>query len=339
MKRWKRIVPAIIIAIVLGLGFSNAPDDPAKELTAIPPGFPAIEFPAENAFSMARWELGKRLFFDPVMSRDSSISCASCHHPGKAFSDTVAMSPGVANAPGVRNAPSLANVAYHPYFTRDGGVPTLEMQVLVPIQEHNEFDFNIVLISKRLMRDSSYHKMAQAAYSRPPDHFVITRALACFERTLLSGNSLYDQWKQGRRKAMSSSARAGMKLFNSERAQCSTCHTGFNFTNYAFENTGLYQHYADSGRIRLTHLEEDRARFKVPGLRNVAVTAPYMHDGSLPTLEAVVAHYNSGGHAHKHKSALVKPLGLTAREQRQLVAFLESLTDTEFLNQPHFQQN
>lgn len=301
-----------------------------EALLQVPEGFPDPIFPEGNELTEARWILGKKLFFDPVLSRDSSISCASCHLPAFAFSDTAAFSPGVGGAPGTRNAPSLANVAYHPYFLREGGVPTLEMQILVPIQEHNEFDFNILLIAERLLRDSLYRAMSQAAYNREPDPFVVTRAIACFERTLLSGDSAYD------RDELPPAAERGRQLFFGEKTQCSHCHGGFNFTHYAFENNGLYEEYADPGRFRLTGLEEDRALFKVPSLRNVALTGPYMHDGSIKSLEAVVAHYNSGGAAHPHKSPLIRPLELSAQERADLVAFLQSLTDEAFVNNPKF---
>ena len=307
------------------------------ELMEIPKGFPAVEEPQGNEFTPARWELGKRLFFDPVMSVDSSISCASCHQPGLAFSDNVAFSPGVEQRPGVRNSPSLVNVAYHPYFTREGGVPTLEMQVMVPIQEHNEFDFNIVLLAERLSQDSSYVVQSEKAYGRTPDAFVITRSLACFERSLLSGNSPYDQYLQNvQTSAISASALRGMDLFFSEKTKCSECHGGFNFSNYNFENNGLYEQYEDVGRFRLTGDEADRALFKIPSLRNVGLTAPYMHDGSLPTLEAVVEHYQSGGKNTPQKSGLIQPLDLTESERADLVQFLESLTDETFVQNPLF---
>lgn len=305
-------------------------------LMEIPDGFPELPFPEENAFTEERWQLGKKLFFDPIMSVDSSISCASCHRPDLAFSDNQAFSPGVSQRPGTRNVPSLTNLAYHPYYTREGGVPTLEQQVLVPIQEHNEFDFNILLIAKRLLADSAYTQMAQAAYERAPDPYVITRALACFERTLLSGNSDYDQYQQGR-KNLSPAALRGEALFFSERAQCSQCHSGFDFTNYSFANNGLYEAYEDTGRFRLTGEESDRAVFKVPSLRNVELTAPYMHNGALPTLAAVVAHYNTGGKAHPNKSNLIQPLLLSEQEQDDLVLFLQSLTDFSFTENPLFQ--
>lgn len=324
-----RIASLICIALtVVACGKEPVPEP--EPLLQVPDGFPEPIFPEGNELTEARWLLGKKLFFDPVLSRDSSISCASCHLPQFAFSDTAAFSPGVDGAPGTRNAPSLANVAYHPYFMREGGVPTLEMQILVPIQEHNEFDFNILLIAERLQGDSLYRAMSQTAYGREPDHFVITRAIACFERTLLSGDSAYD------RNELTSAAERGRQLFFGEKTQCSQCHGGFNFTHYAFENNGLYEEYADPGRFRLTGLEQDRALFKVPSLRNVALTAPYMHDGSLGSLKEVVAHYSSGGAAHPNKSPLIRPLGLSAQERADLVAFLESLTDVTFVNNPKF---
>lgn len=319
---------------------TEVPSEQPEPLLVVPPGFPDPVFPDGNELTPARWVLGKKLFYDPVMSNDSTISCASCHHAAKAFSDTVAFSPGVAGRPGTRNAPTLTNIGYHPYFTREGGVPTLEMQVLVPIQEHNEFDFNILLIAERLLRDTSYVRMSREAYGRDPDAFVITRSIACFERTLVSGNSRYDRhFFQGESEALTAAEKRGMELFFSEKTDCSRCHGGFNFTNYAFENNGLYTDYTDPGRFRLTEMESDRARFKVPTLRNAALTAPYMHDGSLPTLEAVVEHYDSGGRPHPNKSALIRPLALSAAEKADLVAFLNSLTDEAFVDNPKFRQN
>lgn len=333
----------LLLAVLLFACQKESPEPSPVEpepLLAVPAGFSAPEFPAGNELTAARWALGKKLFYDPVLSRDSTLSCASCHHAAKAFSDTVAFSPGVGGLPGTRNAPTLANIGYHPYFTREGGVPTLEMQILVPIQEHNEFDFNILLIAERLLRDTAYVRMSREAYDREPDAFVITRSIACFERTFVSGQSRYDQYFfQGKNTALTATEKRGMDLFFSEKTNCSQCHAGFNFTNYAFENNGLYSNYPDPGRFRLTELESDRARFKVPTLRNVALTAPYMHDGSLQTLEAVVEHYNSGGQPHPNKSALLRPLDLTAAEKTDLVAFLRSLTDNAFVNNPKFRQN
>ncbi|HRX28272.1 MAG TPA: cytochrome c peroxidase [Saprospiraceae bacterium] len=302
------------------------------ELMEIPKGFDAIQFPADNLYSKSRWELGKKLFYDPILSSDKSISCASCHLAEYAFSDKVSVSQGVEARVGTRNAPSLANVAFHPYYLREGGVPTLEMQVLVPIQEHNEFDFNILLIAERMNQDVSYVEMALEAYDRIPDAFVITRAIATFERSLISGYSPYDKYENyNDQSALNENEIRGMNLFFSDRLQCSQCHSGFNFTNYSFENNGLYDEYSDSGRFRLTGKEEDFAKFKTPSLRNIALTAPYMHDGSMSTLDEVIDHYNTGGAENPQKSSLIKPLHLSESEKEDLKAFLNSLTDKTFI--------
>lgn len=311
--------------------------EPVRPKLIVPQGFPSPEFPEDNAYALERWELGKKLFYDPIMSRDSTVSCNSCHQLEKSFSDGEVASVGIDGKRGTRNAPSLANIAYHPYFTREGGVPTLEMQVLVPIQEHNEFDFNILKIGERLRRIEAYRKLSLSAYTREPDYYVITRALANFERSLLSGNSPYDRYHyQNRKDALNDQEIRGMNLFFSEKTSCGQCHGGFNFTNYAFENNGLYLEYQDVGRFRLTNQEQDRNLFKVPSLRNAEATAPYMHDGSMETLTEVVKHYNEGGAGHPQQSDLIRPLGLSQQELSDLVAFLNSLTDEEFLSNHHF---
>ncbi len=332
----------IFLLLLIGIACRNKEDvipvyEP--ELMDIPLGFDEIVAPSGNEYTAARWALGKKLFYDPLMSADSSISCASCHNPELAFSDDVAFSKGVAQQLGTRNAPSLANLAYHPYFTREGGVPTLEMQILIPIQEEHEFNFNIILIAERMAADPTYVAMSAAAYDREPNAFVITRALSCFERSLLSGYSPYDQYvSHDQSSALSGAAQRGMSLFFSERTHCSTCHAGFNFSNYAFENNGLYENYEDDGRFRLTADSVDLARFKVPSLRNVELTAPYMHDGSIATLEAVIDHYNSGGENHPNKSNLIQSLSLTSSERSDLLAFLQALTDDTFVNNPDFRE-
>jgi cytochrome c peroxidase len=311
-----------------------------EKILVIPEGFPEPIFPTDNEFTKARWDLGKKLFFDPVLSRDSSISCASCHFSEKAFSDTVAFSLGVDQAIGTRNAPTLANLAYHPYFTREGGIPTLEMQILVPIQEHNEFDFNIVLIVEKLQKDSTYQKMSRVAYHRGEmDAFVLTRAISTFERSLLSGNSRYDEFFfQNKNNALAEAEIRGMDLFFGEKTGCSNCHNDFNFTNYAFENNGLYKNYPDPGRFRLTGEVSDSAKFKVPTLRNIELTAPYMHDGSIETLEEIIMHYESGGKNHPNKSEMIEPFVLTETERDDLVLFLKTLTDESFINNPLFKE-
>lgn len=326
----------IILFIACSLGSTSSKKNNLASID-LPIGFPKINFPDDNLFSQERWLLGKKLFYDKSLSKDSSISCASCHNSSLAFSDSVALSFGVKKAIGTQNAPTLTNVAYQPYYTRMGGVSTLEKQVLVPIQEHNEFDFNILEIAKRLQKNKMYVKLSKIAYNRELDYYVITRALANFERSLISGNSKYDKYINSKNKSgFNESELNGMNLFFSDKTNCSKCHSGFNFTNYAFENNGLYKAYKDIGRKRLTEKDEDLELFKVPTLRNIVVTAPYMHDGSIKTLNEVVNHYSFGGELNKQKSELIKPLNLTDLEKNDLINFLKTLTDTEFITNPKF---
>ena len=298
----------------------------------IPNGFPEINYPNDNLPNHERIALGKRLFFDPILSRDSSISCGSCHFQEFAFADNKAVSPGVESKLGTRNSMSLVNLAYADFFLREGGVPTLEMQVLAPIQDHNEMDFNIIPVAERMKLIPSYIAQSLKAYNREPDAFVITRALAAFERTLISGNSNYDKNR------MTASERDGKALFFSDSLVCSTCHGTFLFTNQGIENNGLYAQYPDSGRYILTHLQEDIGKFKVPTLRNIELTAPYMHDGSILNLEEVISHYASGGKSHFNQSSLVTEFTLTNVEKANLIAFLYSLTDDEFIANSNFEE-
>lgn len=333
---------AYIVFVLILLSLIACGDDkdvdrlPYPELMEFPAYFDAINVPEDNPYSYERWEIGKALFFDPILSRDSSISCADCHKQELAFSDNVAISPGVDGLLGSRNAPTLANVGFQPYYLTEGGLPTLEMQVLVPIQEHAEFDFNIVLIADRLKNSSYYNDWIEDVFDRKPDSYVITRSIATFERSLISAQSPYDQFIQGDEEALSESARAGMDLFFSDALSCSECHGGPNFTTYAFENNGLYEVYDDPGRFRVTNDPSDIARFKVPTLRNIELTAPYMHNGSLQSLDEVLEHYNTGGFSHMHKSELIRPLGLSPKDLNQLKDFLFSLTDRNFKDNPLF---
>ena len=174
--------------------------------------------------------------------------------------------------------------------------------------------------------------MSLKAYQRDIDYFSIVRALATFERSLISGNSAYDKYAfQNKEKALSNSELMGMNIFFG-KANCSSCHSGFNFSNYNFENNGIYESYKDIGRQRLTGDPKDNGKFKVPSLRNVGVTSPYMHDGSISTLDEIIEHYNMGGKNHSNKSPLIKPLNLDTSEKEALKAFLLSLNDYEFLN-------
>jgi cytochrome c peroxidase len=292
-----------------------------------PHGFDTMPFPTNNRLTKARIELGKKIFFDTQFSADKKISCASCHKPELAFADTIQTHKGSHDSTNNRNSPSLINIGYHPYFDYDGGVPTLELQVLVPFDGTNEMHGNLLSASEIMLKDTKYVSLAKLAYGRNPDPFVITRALAAYQRTLISKGSKYDSYKKTG-KGFSEEEKQGMDLFFSTKTNCTKCHTGVLFTNFAFENVGLPNNSNDSGRKRVTLSPMDLGKFKTPGLRNVALTFPYMHDGSLKTLDDVIEFYNKGGLTKINKSEWVKPLGLNNAEKKALVSFLHTLNDT-----------
>tara|TARA_B110000459_G_C16595185_1_gene488241 strand:+ start:307 stop:1275 length:969 start_codon:yes stop_codon:yes gene_type:complete len=298
----------------------------------IPKGFPTPFIPEDNQLSDSRVALGKKLFFDNMMSRDSSLSCASCHQPQFAFSDGRQKSVGIKGRQVSRNAPTLTNVAYQPYFLLDGLNPSLETQVKIPIHEHNEFDFHILLIAERMKQDSLYVSLSKDAYNNEPSPQVIAYAIACYERTLISGNSPYDQYfYQGNKTALNDSEIRGMNLFFDD-LYCASCHGGFNFSDSRLTNNGLYTNYTDQGRARLTKKTEDQAIFKTPTLRNIGFSAPYMHDGSFESLEQVIDHYSSGAKGHFNQDPLIQPFDISQDQKQDLIAFLIALNDSSFVS-------
>lgn len=282
----------------------------------------------------ARIDLGRRLFYDPILSRDSTHACASCHFPELAFTDGKRVSEGIRGRKVSRNSPTLTNVKDRKSFLLDGVNPSLESQVRVPIQEKNEFDFHPLLIIDRMMTRPEYVALSKRAYNREPDEYVITHAIAAFERTLVSESSAYDKYLRGDKEALTASQERGRNLFF-ETLYCTECHSGKNFSNEGMANNGLYEVYQDTGKMRLTNKEEDRSMFKVPVLRNIELTAPYMHNGSMKTLEEVVDHYASGGKDHPNKSSIIQPFELSDSEKQDLINFLKSLTDWDFVNNPN----
>ncbi len=305
--------------------------EPSFEIK-VPDYFPEMKIPEDNVPTTARVELGQRLFFDKSLSLDSSISCRSCHLPELAFTDGKAISPGIHGRMGNRNSPSILNAAYLDLINKDGGVRSLELQPLVPIEDENEMGIPIQKLVKRLEKDRHYQKMAMTAYGRNLDAYVITRSLASFVRTLISSDSPYDHFMQGDSTALSPGAQKGLELFRSERLNCTSCHSGFNLTNNQFENNGLYQVYEDPGRSLITLDSVDLGKFRVPSLRNIAITAPYMHDGSLQTLEEVLTHYQKAGQdPTTTQSDKLKSFILSEEEEKQLISFLQGLTDSIYL--------
>lgn len=312
----------------------TSPEEPPFEQN-LPSDFPQVPVPSDNPMSNAKVELGRYLFYDKRLSRDFSLSCASCHLQASAFSDQGhAISRGVGGQVTKRNAPTLANVAYLPYFFGEGGVPTLEQQALAPIIASNEMDMNTDTLLARLQGVNKYRTLFSQAWGDGNLTIErVTKSLAAFERTLVSAESAFDHWNRGDKNAISASAQRGAELFFGEKGDCWHCHGGFNFTNNAFHNTGLDSaRIGDEGRYRITNNPADFGKFKTPTLRNIALTAPYMHDGRFNTLEEVVRHYNSGGKAHPNADVLMRPLHLTETEMQDLIALLNALTDENFIS-------
>lgn len=303
----------------------------------LPAHFPEPELPEDNPMTMEKIRLGKKLFFDPILSRDSSVSCGSCHFQHLAFTDGKVKSIGIEGRISERNATTLANLAYHDRFFMDKGVATLELQVIAPIEDEAEMDFNIPDLLERLQKHPDYVAEFSAVFDREPDLFGLTRAIAAFERSLISANSPYDRYLMGEETALSSEQKRGKALFFSEYLMCSSCHSGFLLTNLNLENNGLYEDYEDYGHQRVTGQGKDNALFKVPTLRNIELTAPYMHDGSMESLEEVIEHYASGGKPHFNKSDKIKGFEISEAEKKALIAFLKSFTDEQFISNKAFQ--
>ncbi len=303
---------------------TGTPLPPAKPLS-----FPEIALPADNPLTPEKIALGKRLFNDPVLSKNKNVSCSSCHIASLAFSDSVALSLGTHGTAGMRNAPLLVNVAYRTSLFKDGGIESLELQVLAPFDNKDEFDLAVYDAVGRLLQDKQYIEDFRKAFDTLPSVYGLTRAIAAYERTLISSGSSFDRFLNGDSTAISPGAIRGWEVFN--RLNCQACHSGFLFTNQTFENIGLYETYRDTGLARITFKKGDAGKFVVPTLRNIALTAPYMHDGSIKTLEEVIEFYATGGENHPNKSPLVKPFDITQSEKENLLAFLKSLTDTSFI--------
>ena len=303
-----------------------------REPTALelspPLGIPSVPFPEDNPPTRERIDLGRRLFFDPRLSSDESTSCASCHNPEQAFADSEATSRGIGGKKGTRNTPTVINTAFQPYQFWDGRVTSLEDQALHPLENPIEMGSSIPIIADRLNRLPEYRDAFRRVFNAPVTRNNLAQALASFERTVLAGDSAYDQYAAGNSTALSQKAAEGLKLFEG-KAHCSLCHQGYNFSDGVFHNLGIgwdEKGFADEGRSAVTGIVKDRGAFKTPTLRQVAQTGPYMHDGSLASLEAVVNFYDRGGTRNPHLDPLIQPLRLTLQEKEALVEFLRSLS-------------
>ncbi|HVZ34431.1 MAG TPA: di-heme enzyme [Polyangiaceae bacterium] len=328
----------------------------------LPPGFPVPVVPADNPMSRAKVDLGRRLFYDHRLSGNLTYSCASCHKQELAFTDGRATGLGSTGQSHTRGAMSLANVAYSPTLTWANPLMTeLERQANVPLFGDAPIELGMTSLmeaEQRLQAVPFYVDAFRTAFPDDPQPVSMenaTRAIGAFERTLFSGNSPFDRWQQGDESAVSDSVKLGYALFNSEKLECFHCHQGFNFTDHVnwegksfasmlYHNTGLYDidglgDYPEpnTGVYSVTGQDKDMGMFKAPTLRNIALTAPYMHDGSIATLSEVLDHYGARGRAHSQRTdPLLVGFFLSDDERANVIAFLGSLTDQEFITNPAF---
>jgi cytochrome c peroxidase len=292
-------------------------------------------FDDKNAEINTKAGLGKKLFSEKILSKDSAVSCASCHIPAYAFADTVAFSVGIAGKLTKRNTPSVLNMKNRPYYFWDGRASSLEEQSLMPIQNPEEMGLPVEEAVARLNRSAVYKSLFQKIFKQKPTAKNLAAAFAAYEQTLETVDSKFDDWSNNLKKLTAGEER-GRALFVGDKAKCFDCHSQEDFTNDDFKNIGLYneRELKDAGLYDLTKKETDKGKFKTPGLRNVAVTAPYMHNGMFKTLEEVVEYYNDPSKVVANyvniDSAFKKPLGLTDTEKKDLVAFLRTLTDKKY---------
>lgn len=287
-----------------------------------------VPFPPENAPTAARIELGKALFFDPRLSGSGFLSCASCHNPAMGWSDGLATGIGHEFKRLGRATPTILNAVYQPLLMWDGRKPTLEAQALGPIEAAAEMNMPLDELVKRLNAITGYKPLFDKAYPQEGiTKETVGKALASFERTIVSTDAPFDLWRKGNKKAMSESAIRGFDLFQN-KAACIKCHQGFNFTDNGFHNIGVRSlgETEDEGRFAHRKIKILKGAFKTPTLRDIELTAPYMRNGIYNTLEEVVEHYNRGGDVKDNLSPNMAPLGLTEQEKKDLVAFMKALT-------------
>jgi cytochrome c peroxidase len=328
-----RIITTFIIFPLMAFS-STAHKTSAPDLTPSPPlGLPPIIWPADNPYTPEKVALGRLLYFDKRLSSDGTIACASCHNITRAFTDRSSYSSGVHGRTGGRHSPTVINTAYNYYQFWDGRARSLEEQALGPLANPNEMTDNQ---SKQIAYEQCLHRIRSVAGYRPLFYAAfghekaelkdVVQAIATFERTIVSGNSPYDRYLAGESMALTPQQKRGLDLF--QRVGCVGCHGGPLFTNGSFANIGIGMDVEkpDLGRYEITHNPDDWGAFKVPTLREIKHTYPYMHDGSLKTLAEVIDYYDAGGIPNPNLSPLMKPLHLSHQEKEDLIAFLEALS-------------
>lgn len=324
-KTAKNVAPTILF-----------PVGPTVHIPA-PLGLPAVPVPADNPPTAETIALGRRLFYDTILSADNTVSCSTCHNPAHGFSDIRPVSLGIQQKAGTRNSLTALNAAYFQQEFWDGRAASLEAQVEGPVQNPVEMGETFRGVEKKLNADPSYRaQFAQAWGARPIQFQMVEKSIASFERTLLSGNSSFDRWKYGHdESAVSAAVKRGFAVFTAkDKGNCASCHSvGANdalFTDNKFHNIGVgvdFGKFKDDGVFAVTHNAVDRGKFKTPSLRDIALTAPYMHDGSMKTLKEVMDFYIGGGNSNPNLDSEVHKLDfLTRQERSDLLEFLNSLT-------------
>jgi cytochrome c peroxidase len=344
------VLLAVIVAAVL-VWYMRAPETkpqpqaapPVKPIGAVveikaPLGLPPVPIPADNPPTAETIALGRRLYYDPALSADNSVSCATCHGPDAGFADEIPVSEGVRKQKGTRNSPTVFNSAYMTAQFWDGRAPSLEKQAEGPVENPVEMAHTLKGVEQKLMADPSYREEFKKAFGADTITFeMVEKAIASFERTVLCGNSAFDRFYfGGDNKALTPAAQRGLKVFlDPKKGNCSACHTIKEkyalFTDNKFHNLGVGAdakgNLADTGRFQVTKVEADKGAFRTPTLRHIAGTAPYLHDGSLKTLKDVVDFQARGGNSNPHLDKEIHALSsLTNQERADLVAFMESLT-------------
>lgn len=291
-----------------------------------PRGLPPMPLPNDYVPSAAMFDLGQRLFHDKLLSRDHSVACANCHVADKGFADGQTLPVGIGGQLAKRHAPVLWNRGYGTLQRWDGASASLEAFVLEPIADAREMGFSVAGALARLANDQSYQQAFQTAFAQPPSEQGLQRALATFVRGIVRGDSSYDRFLQGETQVQTAAERAGQWVFES-KGGCWRCHTPPLFTDEAFHNTGIgvRDGKPEAGRFAATGRDADQGAFKTPTLRGVGNSAPFMHDGSVATLEDVLEFYDRGGNANTQLDRALRPLHLTDSEKRHLAAFLRSL--------------
>lgn len=308
----------------------------------IPAGLPPMNIPANNPMTVEGVALGKKLFFDPILSANNTMSCASCHNQKFAFVDSNRrFSVGIDNIAGNRNSMPLFNLGYQKKFFWDGGAADLESQVIGPIENPVEMHENLGRLLTKLNAHAEYPTLFRKVFGgNTITTSMLMKAIAQYERTIISGNSKYDQYKQGKVQLTDAEMRGMEKFVNDSVGDCAHCHTmGGTFSSFEFRNNGVDSIYADPGRYRITLIGSDSGKFKTPSLRNIALTAPYMHNGRFTTLQQCLDHYNTGFHYGPHLDVIMstnKKNRMTAQDMQDIIAFLNTLTDQSLLTNPAF---